>query len=169
VTTLDGNAFLRLCAARDRLRAAEDPAPSVREIAKTAAMSPYHFIRVFTALFGETPHRLRTRARVERAKVLLALSRRDVTNVCLEVGLSSLGSFSELFARRVGASPSSFRRKIQAAMTTPGEWPAELIPGCLTLMGGQGADSQFSRSAKHEHAVRLRLPGRKSRNSRGKA
>ncbi len=71
-------------------------------------MSPYHFIRVFTALFGETPHQLRTRARVERAKALLALGPRDVTDVCLEVGFSSLGSFNELFARRVGAPPSSF-------------------------------------------------------------
>jgi AraC-like DNA-binding protein len=136
---LDPDSFQRLCHARDRLREAHDPAPAIPQIAREAGMSLSHFSRVFTALFGETPHRLRTRARLERAKTLLALRNEAVTDVCLDVGFSSLGSFSDLFARRVGASPSRYRRAVQAQMTSPGEWPAEMIPGCLTLMGGAQA------------------------------
>jgi len=69
-------------------------------------MSPFHFIRQFEAVFGATPHQFRIQTRLDRAKQLLALSDYSVTDVCLEVGFSSLGSFSDLFARRVGAPPS---------------------------------------------------------------
>lgn len=119
-------------------------------------MSPYHFIRVFRAVFGETPHQLRTRARVDRAKTLLALRNDAVTEVCFDVGFISLGSFSDLFARRVGAPPSAFRRRARAAMTSPDELPAEMIPGCISLMSGPREDSQFSRSAAAAPGVRLR-------------
>ncbi len=133
---LDPDTFRRLCHARDLLREAHDPAPPIPQIAREVGMSLSHLIRVFTALFGETPHQLRTRARLERAKALLALRNDAVTEVCLEVGFSSLGSFSGLFARRVGAPPSRYRRAVRAQMTTLGEWPEEMIPGCLALMGG---------------------------------
>ena len=76
-----------------------------------AAVSPFHFIRQFQALFGETPHQYRIRARLERAKDLLESSDYSVTDVCMEVGFSSLGSFSDLFARRVGMAPSVYRRQ----------------------------------------------------------
>jgi AraC-like DNA-binding protein len=98
--------FHRLCRARERLH---DDAASIREIAEDATISPYHFIRQFEALFGTTPHQYRIAARLEEAKRLLARGE-SVTDVCMAVGFSSLGSFSDLFARRVGTAPSRYRK-----------------------------------------------------------
>jgi AraC-like DNA-binding protein len=129
------DAFRRLCRARDVLREAHDRPVPIRAVANAAGMSPFHFIRRFQALFGETPHQMRIRCRLDRAKELLALSDRSVTDVCMDVGFTSLGSFSDLFARRVGAPPSAYRRQVRAIMPAPGVLPEALIPGCLTLMG----------------------------------
>src|SRR5262245_51388985 len=98
-------------------------------------MSPFHFIRQFQAMFGDTPHQFRINARMDRAKDLLALSDYSVTDVCMEIGLTSLGSFSDLFTRRVGVAPSEYRRHVRTLMLVPRALPAVLIPGCLTLMG----------------------------------
>lgn len=130
---LTSAAFTRLCRARDRLRDDFEPL-SIRDVARESAMSPFHFIRRFQAVFGETPHQFRIRARLERAKYLLATSNYSVTDVCMEVGFTSLGSFSDLFARRVGASPSLYRRRVRPLVAVPGIVPPELAPGCLTLM-----------------------------------
>jgi len=123
----------RLCRARDMLREMDDEPLTIDAVAREAAVSPFHFIRQFQALFGETPHQYRIRARLERAKELLASSDYSVTDVCMEVGFSSLGSFSDLFARRVGVSPSMYRRHSRSRIVVPGAWPA-LNRGCLTLM-----------------------------------
>ena len=103
-------------------------------VAREAAMSPFHFIRQFHAVFGQTPHQFRIHARVERARYLLAFDHASVTDVCMEVGFSSVGSFSDLFERRVGMRPSIYRRQARALVVVPGAAPAELFPGCLTLM-----------------------------------
>ncbi len=132
---LTKGAFIGLCRARDMLRETHDRPLSIREVAREAAMSPFHFIRQFEAMFGETPHQFRIQARLDRAKDLLALSDYSVTDVCMEVGFTSLGSFSHLFARRVGAAPSVYRRQIRSIMQVPGVLPREVTPGCLTLMG----------------------------------
>ena len=132
---LTGSGFTGLCRARDMLREVHDAPVSIREVAREAAMSPFHFIRRFEAMFGETPHQFRIQARLDRAKHLLALSDYSVTDVCMEVGFSSLGSFSELFRRRVGRAPSAYRREVRSIMCLPGVLPRELTPGCLTLMG----------------------------------
>ena len=102
--------LVRLCKARHVLRDVQVPAPSVAAVARRAAMSRYHFIRQFKALFGETPHQCRIRARLEHAKRLLASGNVQVTDVCMTVGFSSLGSFSALFMRRFGESPSSYKK-----------------------------------------------------------
>jgi AraC-like DNA-binding protein len=132
---LTDNAFVRLCRARDMLREVHDHPLTIDDVAREAAMSPFHFIRQFSALFGDTPHQFRIQARLDRAKHLLALGEYSVTDVCMEVGFSSLGSFSDLFARRVGTPPSAYRRRVRSMVAVPGSVPRELIPGCLTLMG----------------------------------
>src|SRR4029453_3977619 len=132
---LTRGALIRLCRARDLLREVPDRPLSIRDVARDAGMSPYHFIRQFEALFGTTPHQYRIDARLEHAKRLLALSDYSVTAVCMELGCSSLGSFSELFARRVGMAPSVYRRQIRPLVTVPGILPVHLTPGCLTFMG----------------------------------
>jgi AraC-like DNA-binding protein len=128
---LTTDTFRRLCLARDLLRETHDDTVPISQVAREAVMSPFHFIRQFQAMFGETPHQFRIRARLDRAKDLLALSDYSVT----EVGFTSLGSFSDLFARRMGASPSCYRRQVRSTMLVPGVLPAERTPGCLTLMG----------------------------------
>jgi AraC-like DNA-binding protein len=127
--------FTRLCGARDLLREVHDRPLTIDEVARAAAMSPFHFIRQFTALFGDTPHQFRIRARIERARYLLAVDDQPVTRVCMDVGCASLGSFSDLFARRVGTPPSEYRRRARAMITVPGTIPKTLFPGCLNLMG----------------------------------
>jgi AraC-like DNA-binding protein len=117
--------FRRLCHARERLAQLDGPQPTIKALAREVGISPYHFIRQFEALFGVTPHQYRIQVRLDCAKQLLATQRRSVTAVCMDVGFSSLGSFSTLFARRFGETPSRYRRRVKAA---------DLVPGCLSLM-----------------------------------
>jgi len=128
-------AFRRLCLARDLLREVRDPSPSVVDLAREVRISPFHFIRQFEAVFGVTPHQFRIQTRLDAAKYLLATGQYSVTDVCLEVGFSSLGSFSALFMRRVGEAPSAYRRRVRTTVQVPGTLPAHLTPGCLSLMG----------------------------------
>jgi AraC-like DNA-binding protein len=127
--------FRRLCLARDLLREQREPTPSIADLARQVHISPFHFIRQFEAVFGVTPHQFRIQARLDAARYLLATGRYSVTDVCLEVGFSSLGSFSALFTRRVGEPPSAYRRRTRAMVQVPGAVPLDLRPGCLTLMG----------------------------------
>ena len=110
--------FARLCRSRERLADLHRPI-SVNQLSRELGLSPFQFIRQFQALFGQTPHQLRIQARIELAKTLLERDRDSVTGVCLEVGFSSLGSFSSTFARRVGVSPSQYRRSRQKLFQVP--------------------------------------------------
>lgn len=132
--------FRRLCLARERLREVCEPSPSIEEVARELGVSPFHFIRQFDAVFGVTPHQFRIEARLESARHLLAVGL-TVTDVCMEVGFSSLGSFSALFARRLGETPSGYRRRARAMVQVPGSLPHALAPGCLSLMGGLPRDA----------------------------
>jgi AraC-like DNA-binding protein len=126
--------FAGLCRARDLLLEVRDRQLSIKDVAREARISPFHFIRQFDALFGLTPHQFRIRSRLDRAKLLLAMGQLSVTEVCMEVGFSSLGSFSDLFARRVGTAPSIYQRRARVMVQVPGALPKELFPGCLSLM-----------------------------------
>ena len=126
----------RLCHARDLLRDWEDEPLSVNEVARESGLSRFHFIRLFRAVFGETPHQYRSRAQIEKAKHLLILTDLSITDVCMSVGFSSVGSFCTLFLRRVGMSPSEFQGR---------HLPADVMPGCLSLMAGISEKEQFSR------------------------
>ena len=125
--------FRRLCLARDLLRESREPSPTIEQLAREVGISPFHFIRQFEAVFGVTPHQFRIASRLELAKQLLAGGEYSVTDVCMEVGFSSLGSFSTLFAERVGEAPSAYRRRISTLISVPSV--LHLTPGCLSLMG----------------------------------
>jgi AraC-like DNA-binding protein len=127
--------LIRLCRARDALRVLDERQPSIRQVARDSGLSPFHFIRLFKAVFGETPHQCRLQARLARAKHLLTVTDYSVTEVCMEVGFSSLGSFSYLFSHRVGISPSSYKRKVRGLLEGRGKMPKALTPGCFALMG----------------------------------
>jgi AraC-like DNA-binding protein len=91
----------------------------VQRLARMAEVSEAHFIRTFTATFGETPHRYLQRRRIERAMFLLRAGDRSVTDICFDVGFNSLGTFSRTFKDVVGESPTAFRERgrIPAAPT----------------------------------------------------
>ena len=82
----------------------------LRDVASAACLSPFHFHRLFSALYGQTPHRYMTALRMARAQSLLRATDRSVTDVALDCGFDSLGSFTTLFTRHVGLSPSRFRK-----------------------------------------------------------
>ncbi len=96
----------------------------VSALARAALMSPAHFSRQFRAAYGETPHAYLMTRRIERAKALLRLGELSVTDVCLAVGFSSLGSFSARFTELTGESPTAYRARDH------GEFAG--LPGCVT-------------------------------------
>ena len=132
---LQRDTFRRLCLARNLLRDARGEPLSVEQVANLVTISRFHFIRQFEALFGAKPIEYRTTCRIVRARELLAEGRLTVTEVCMAVGFSSLGSFSALFKKRVGESPSAFQARMRELAKVPGELEHEIAPGCLTLMG----------------------------------
>ena len=83
----------------------------VPALARAALMSPAHFSRQFRAAYGETPYGYLMTRRIERAKALLRRGDLTVTEVCMEVGCTSLGSFSARFSELVGESPSAYRAR----------------------------------------------------------
>jgi AraC-like DNA-binding protein len=99
----------RLLRARDAMDRAYAEPLDVRAVAAVAHVSEAHFIRTFRAAFGETPHRYLQRRRVERSMFLLRETERSVTDICLDVGFTSLGTFSRLFKEIVGETPSHYR------------------------------------------------------------
>jgi AraC-like DNA-binding protein len=98
----------------------------VAALARVAHVSEMHFIRVFRATFGETPHRYLQRRRVERAMRMLCETDTSVTDICMAVGFTSLGTFSRTFREIVGESPSGFRRRMSAKAPT-------LAPSCFAM------------------------------------
>jgi AraC-like DNA-binding protein len=146
----------RLCRARDLLRDWQEARPPVSEVARRTGFSCFHFIRLFKAVFGETPHQYQAQAQIEQAKHLLILSDLSVTDVCMTVGFSSLGSFSALFSRRVGMSPSAFQRRYRAAAGNTRTLPPSLIPGCFSLMGQVFSDTAISEKRRPNDFDNLR-------------
>jgi AraC-like DNA-binding protein len=136
---IDRQSFRRLCDSRELVVSRLDSAMTIADAARVAGLSPYHFIRKFEALFGQTPHQLRIQARLDRAKLLLAQGQHSVTEVCMEVGFSSVGTFSDLFTRRMGEPPSAYRRRVRQVISMSGLVVPDLVmekffPGCLSLL-----------------------------------
>jgi AraC-like DNA-binding protein len=95
----------------------------VAAIARAALMSTAHFSRQFRAAYGETPYGYLMTRRIERAKALLRRGDLSVTEVCLEVGCTSLGSFSARFTQLVGETPTAYRARDHSVM--------DGVPGCV--------------------------------------
>src|SRR2546428_7595564 len=101
----------RLCRARQFIDDSYYQPLELNEISKQACLSRYHFLRLFRDTFQTTPHQYLIHRRIERAKELLRWKDLSVTDVCFEVGFESLGSFSALFRRCVGAAPVTYRKR----------------------------------------------------------
>jgi AraC-like DNA-binding protein len=99
----------RMLRARDAIDRAYAEALDIPQLAQVAAVSDAHFIRTFRATFGETPHRYLQRRRVERAMFMLRETERSITDICLDVGFNSLGTFSRTFSDIVGKTPTDYR------------------------------------------------------------
>jgi AraC-like DNA-binding protein len=96
----------------------------VAALARAALMSPAHFSRQFRATYGETPYAYLMTRRIERAKTLLRRGDLSVTEVCMAVGCSSLGSFSARFTQLVGETPTAYRARDHDSLAG--------VPGCVT-------------------------------------
>ena len=99
----------RMLRARDAMDRDYAKPLDIATLARIAYVSEAHFIRTFRATFGETPHRYLQRRRVERAMFLLRETDREVSEICLDVGFTSLGTFGRTFQRIVGQSPTAYR------------------------------------------------------------
>src|SRR5438477_3048894 len=99
----------RMLRARDAMDRTYAQPLDIPSLARIAVVSEAHFIRTFRDTFGETPHRYLQRRRVERSMFLLRETDRSVTDICLDVGFTSLGTFSRTFREIVGESPSGYR------------------------------------------------------------
>jgi AraC-like DNA-binding protein len=141
----DARAFRQLCRAREMLSQVGSSTVSIKEAAREAGLSAFHFIRKFEAVFGETPHQFRIRTRLTTAQRLLARGH-SVTDVCFDVGFHSLGSFSTLFSRRLGISPMQYQRSLRCSVFVP-DWTPH-PPSCLMWMGGPGAIAIFEKTAR---------------------
>lgn len=120
--------LVHLRRARDHADRNFDQSLSLAQLAAVAGISKYHFHRLFTATYGITPAEHLSQRRIERAQDLLRASNLTVTEVCVAVGFSSLGSFSSRFRELVGESPTQFRRRYADG--------GPRIPGCYLFMAG---------------------------------
>ena len=109
----------------------------VPTLARAAHLSPAHFSREFRRAFGETPHQYLLTRRLERAAALLRNTDRSVADICLTVGLTSLGSFTTSFTRAYGLSPTAYRAAHPpASARIP-------IPTCVLQAYGRPRSSSF--------------------------
>jgi AraC-like DNA-binding protein len=113
----------RMLRSRDAIDRTYAETLDVPALARVASVSEAHYIRTFRATFGETPHRYLQRRRVERAMFLLRETERNITDICLDVGFASLGTFSRTFRDIVGVNPTDYRAHAESAVA----------PNCFTM------------------------------------
>lgn len=116
----------RLRRARDRMDREFARPLDVAALARTALMSTAHFSRRFRDTYGETPYAYLMTRRIERAAALLRGGAVSVTDACMQVGCTSLGSFSASFTRLMGETPSAYRARDHEALAR--------LPGCLAMV-----------------------------------
>ena len=135
----------RMLRARDAMDRTYAQPIDVPALARIAMVSHAHFIRTFRATFGETPHRYLQRRRVERSLFLLRETRRSITDICLDVGFGSLGTFSRTFRDIMGESPSDYRAR--------GDSLARAVPTCFTMAWTRPSTSVERSSSTSGEAV----------------
>jgi AraC-like DNA-binding protein len=103
---------------------------TLEDLSQKVAISPYYLIRIFRHVYKQTPHQYLVGRRIHKAKELLRNSDLSITEICITVGYESLGSFSTLFRKETGLSPSAYRTNSQ-----PITLPA-YIPLCVSIRHG---------------------------------
>jgi AraC-like DNA-binding protein len=126
-----------LLRAKDLADARYFDALAVSDLARAAGLSQAHFSREFRRAFGETPHAYLLTRRLERAAALLRNTDRSVLEICLAVGLQSVGSFTTTFTRVYGMSPTAYRA------TFPPAAQHALVPACVIRAYGRPQHRTF--------------------------
>lgn len=103
---------------------------TIEDLSREVALSPYYLIRLFRRAYKQTPHQYLVEKRIAKAKELLRNSDLSITEICVAVGYESLGSFSTLFRKMAGLSPSEYRTNSQPIAN-----PA-YIPLCICVLHG---------------------------------
>jgi AraC-like DNA-binding protein len=124
-----------LVRARDLADVNYAEALTVNDMAAAACLSRAHFSREFRQAFGETPYSYLLTRRLERAAALLRSTDYSVADICMRVGLSSVGSFTTSFTRRYGKSPTEYRASFPPAVRLA------MIPPCVLKIYGRVANS----------------------------
>ena len=131
-----------LLRAKDLADARYREALDVPTLARAARLSPAHFSREFRRAFGETPHQYLLTRRLERAAALLRNTDRSVADICLTVGLRSIGSFTTSFGRTYGMSPTAYRAEHPAAA----KWAR--VPTCVLQAYARPGSSSFREDSR---------------------
>jgi AraC-like DNA-binding protein len=133
-----------LLRAKDLVDARYAEAITVEDLAAAAGLSRAHFSRMFTRTFGESPRAYLQTRRLERAAALLRYTDRSVADICVMVGLQSVGSFTTSFARVYGMPPATYRSSMP---------PASIharVPSCILRRDTRpAADSRVARKTAH--------------------
>ena len=141
----------RLRRARDLMDREYARPLDVAELARTALMSPAHFSRQFRAAYGETPYAYLMTRRIERAKALLRAGELSVTEVCLAVGCTSLGSFSARFTQVTGETPTAYRARDHAGLAG--------VPGCVARTATRPVSSAAGHVPSRDGEAFAQVPG----------
>jgi AraC-like DNA-binding protein len=137
-----------LLRAKDLIDARYREPLDVPTLARAAHLSPAHFSREFRGAFGQTPHQYLLIRRLERAAALLRHTDRSVADVCLALGLRSLGSFTTSFRRAFGLTPAAYR----ASQPTP--IVHARVPTCVLLAQTRPTTAVFEKTpARHTDTV----------------
>ena len=131
-----------LLRARDAVDARYREPLGVPELARIAHLSPAHFSREFRRTFGETPHQYLQMRRLERAAAMLRQTDRSVANICLTVGLKSIGSFTTSFGRMFGMSPAAYRAAHPPAIKRA------RVPTCILFAQARPQTAVFEKTAR---------------------
>jgi AraC-like DNA-binding protein len=110
---------------------------TVQDLARAASMSRAHFSQEFRRAFGESPHSYLLTRRLERAAALLRMTDRSVADVCMDVGLESVGSFTTSFTRTYGVTPTAYRARFPPASSHA------QVPACIVRFYGRVEHSTF--------------------------
>ena len=136
-----------LLRARDLVDARYRERLDVPTLARAAHLSPAHFSREFRRAFGESPHQYLLTRRLERAAALLRSTDRSVADVCLAVGLRSVGSFTTSFGRIFGLSPTAYRASYPPAATRA------RIPTCVLRAYARPHPAVFEKTVAQPRAT----------------
>ncbi|HMV09443.1 MAG TPA: AraC family transcriptional regulator [Cyclobacteriaceae bacterium] len=118
--------FERLTRAKDFIYSAYNTDITLAEIAEIACLNQFYFLRQFRKLYKTTPHQFLTQRRMQVAAELLKQSKKNVVEICGDVGFSDIASFSKLFKRTFGLTPLQYRQQHQASMSTCRGFPSAL-------------------------------------------